>query len=305
MKTFSKTLRGFLAALMLAALSGTIMSASSWPSQAKSCGGLNQKACAFFKKGPECDAWLYKSHGRCRPCGSKGQRNCPILKRGRACKPGLGIRHGRCVAASQTFWGRVGHAFTPHSLDRAKAEAKKRARAVKPIVDTLMRVMPRGREAKDIIMAIQRKDARAAQNILLNKPGMRDAFRQMRRAGFRSATVGIESSAAYGVGAGHETGISIDLDLRNPPRLYTMTSLAGGYYFGGGNDLVISALRPRNDRIGGHAIGTAAEFDVGSGGGVNMWFAPKPFDFAGFSVGIGIGSVGGGGAATYGFTKVY
>ena len=48
-----------------------------------------------------------------------------------------------------------------------------------------------------------------------------------------------------------------------------------------------------------------AEFDVGVGPGINMWFSPVPFDFAGFSMGVGIGSVGGGGAVTYAFTEVF
>jgi hypothetical protein len=305
MKMLSELLRGLLAAVMLAALSAVIVPATSMSAQAKSCGGLNQKACNWLKKGPECDAWLYKTQGRCRPCGGKGQRHCPIIKRGKACKPGLGISHGRCVAESGTVLGKIKSALTPHLVSQAKAETKKRANMVKAIADMLMRAMPRGREARDIIKAIHRKDPLAVQTILLNKPSMRDAFRQMRWAGFHTATVGIESSAAYGVGVGHETGVSMDLEFKRTLRLYTTTSLAGGYYFSGGNDLVISALRPRNDAIGGHTIGTVAEFDVGSGGGVNMWFTPKPFDFAGFAVGVGIGSVGGGGAATYGFTKVY
>ncbi len=81
---------------------------------AKSCGGLNQRACPILKKGPQCDRGLRKVRGVCvrakskpkpiriiRPkpkkCGGLNEPACPLLKRGAPCKSGLANIRGICV----------------------------------------------------------------------------------------------------------------------------------------------------------------------------------------------------------------
>lgn len=163
--------------------------------------------------------------------------------------------------------------------------------------------LPDGRTAAALASALAAGDAAEAQRILRDHGPMRPLLDRLRARGFNTVAVGIESSAAAVGGGGHETGVAMDIALTGQPRLYTTTSAALGYYFGGGNDLVFTFLRARPAAIDGHAVGSVAEFDVGSGAGMNMWFVVDPFDFAGFSLGVGIGSVGGGGALTYAYTN--
>ncbi len=74
--------------------------------EAKSCGGLNQKACPILKPGPRCDSGLRVSRGRCvrpkvrpgpKPCGGLNQRACNPLRPGPQCRPGLVKVRGVCV----------------------------------------------------------------------------------------------------------------------------------------------------------------------------------------------------------------
>lgn len=305
-------------ALLLTASAAALVSAS--PAEAATCGGKNQKACAWFKKGNECGNWLREVGGICKPCGSKNQRACKVISRGPACKSGLLIKKGKCVPANQTVIGKVGEGIgdvgkavgdgvsgilTSRQVQKVQKAARDHGPRIARIARDAARVLPRGDTARRVARAIKDKDAMAVQNILLSDPKFAPLLSQMQRMGFRTLTVGLESSGAFGLAGAHETGVSIDLSGRGKAKLYTTTSVAGGYIAGGGNDLVFSFFRARNTDIGGHAFGSIAEFDVGSGAGLNMWFLPKPFDFAGFSLGVGVGSIGGGGAVTYGYSKIW
>ncbi|MGH1413835.1 MAG: hypothetical protein ACRBB0_10080 [Pelagimonas sp.] len=281
--------------------------------QAKSCGGHGQKACAWHKPGPECGTWLREVRGYCKPCGSKGQKACKIISKGKACKPNLSIKKGICVPTSSTVIGKIGDAvgdtvggvFGGGKKEKILAESRKHGPEIARIAKHITRALPDGREARALAGAIKDKDGRAIQKILRDNDDLRDSFDALERMGFKTVTVGIESCGAFFAGGAHETGFAMDLDFTGTPQLYTTTSLSGGYHFGGGNDLVFSFYRSGHTRIDGHAFGSIAEFDAGSGVGVNMWFTAKPFDFSGFSLGVGIGSVGGGGALTYALTKIW
>ena len=188
---------------------------------------------------------------------------------------------------------------------KVRKAARKEAKKIKGIARDITRALPSGADARKLARAIRNKDGRAAQALLRANGKLRNSLKGLKRLGFNSITVGVESSGSYFVGGAHETGFTMDIDFDRTPRIYTTTSLSGGYHFGGGNDLVFSFFKSGHNRIGGHAFGSIAEFDVGSGAGLNMWFTSKPFDFAGFSLGVGIGSLGGGGAVTYALTKVW
>lgn len=281
--------------------------------QAKSCGGKGQKACAWHKPGPECRTWLREVRGICKPCGAKGQTACKIISKGKACKPNLLIKRGKCVPVSSTMIGKIGDAvgdtvdgaFSNGKKEKLRNASRKKSAEIAGIASQITRALPDGREARELARAIKDKDGRAMQRILRNNSELRASFDALERMGFNTVTVGIESSGSFVAGGAHETGFSMDLDFAGTPKLYTTTSLSGGYHFGGGNDLVFSFFRSNHTRIDGHSFGSIAEFDAGTGVGVNMWFTAKPFDFAGFSLGVGIGSVGGGGAVTYAVTKIW
>ncbi len=276
---------------------------------AKSCGGKGQSACAWHKPGPECRRWLREIGGICKPCGAQGQKACKIISKGKACKPGLSIKKGKCVPTSSTVIGGIGDTvsgvFSGKKKEKVRAASKKHGAEIATIARQISAALPSGREAKALVKAIKDQDGNTLRRLLRNNQELRSSFEALERMGFKTMTVGIESSGAFFAGGAHETGFSMDLDFDKTPRLYTTTSLSGGYHFGGGNDLVFSFFRASNNRIDGHAFGSIAEFDAGSGVGINMWFTAKPFDFAGFTLGIGIGSVGGGGALTYALTKIW
>ncbi|MFZ7092302.1 hypothetical protein [Primorskyibacter sp. 2E233] len=267
------------------------------------------------------------SMAEAKSCGSNGQKACPWHHKGPSCKPGLRNKWGKCVPASQTIVGKVGeglkdigdgvgdklqdvgsgigNVFSGGNKEKVRAAARTQGAQIADIARQISKALPSGRDAKDLAKAIRDKDGNRVQSILKRNTQMRQSFDQLERLGFRTITVGIESSGSYGIGGAHETGFSMDMDFDSAAKVYTTTSLSGGYHFGGGNDLVFSFFKSGNAHIDGHAFGSIAEFDVGSGAGLNMWFSAKPFDFQGFSLGVGIGSIGGGGALTYAYTKLW
>lgn len=318
MTMIQKTLVRTTGAALMIAFAAVLVPVT--PAEAASCGGKYQKACPWYKKGNECGTWLREVGGICKPCGSKNQRACKVISKGPACKHGLLIKKGKCVPANQTVIGKIGEgisdaadtigdgvggALNALQIKKVKKAAQEYGPRIAGAARDVARALPRGETARAVVSAIKRKDAMTVQSILLADPKLAPVLQKMQRMGFRTLTVGLESSGAFGLAGAHETGVSIDLSGAKRARLYTTTSVAGGYIAGGGNDLVFSFFRAKNNKIGGHAFGSIAEFDVGSGAGLNMWFLPKPFDFAGFSVGVGVGSVGGGGAVTYGYSKIW
>jgi len=118
-------------------------------------------------------------------------------------------------------------------------------------------------------------------------------------------TVGIASSGAVLYGRAIETGASLDANRQRAPRLYQSTVESLGIQVQVGNDLVMSGFISANDAIGGRAYGATGNFDVGSGTGVTLWYDVRTLALIGFSVGMGIGSVGGGGAFLDANTTVY
>ncbi len=304
--------------LVIAALGlATATLAPTAPAYAGSCGGNGQKSCPIYKKGPECKAWLRKVGKICRPCGASGQLNCKVVSKGPACRKGLLIKKGRCVLANQTAIGTIGRGFMSAGktvvqapgdlLNSNRNKVREAARTFGPQIQSIAmdvgRALPRGHNATALANAIRSKDANKVRALLRQNNEMQNVFADLDKMGFRAVTLAVESSGAYGLGAGHETGFAMDLKLKRTPKFYTTSTLTGGYLFNLGNDVVISFFRSENDKLEGHAFGTVMDFDVGTGIGGNMWFTAKPFDFAGFAVGVGIGGLGGGGALTYGYTK--
>lgn len=68
----------------------------------KPCGGRDQRACKALSKGPQCKPWFHKVKKKCRPCGRKDEKACPILARGKVCKTGLKKKKGKCKPDKNT-----------------------------------------------------------------------------------------------------------------------------------------------------------------------------------------------------------
>lgn len=280
--------KGGLLALLICAATPFLAAA---PAQA-ACGGLNQKACPVFKKGPQCGRWLTNVKGTCRPCGGKNQRACPITKKGKACKSGLGWKLGKCVVKKATV------------KDRLLKDARTRAKRLKPVIRKVAAVLRRvGNKnmIKKLKAALKSKNPvaihRAMQDV--KQRAMQDA---LYKAGFRTMTVGIQSSIAVAGGYGREMGAAQDIYGKNRADMYVGKTYFGGVILGVGNDLVISAFTDNQRNIAGSAYAAIGNFDVGSGVGVVLWYDKKTLMIKGFSVGIGVGSVGAGGAFGHGTT---
>lgn len=277
--------------LMLFALAPFLTSTSAHAA----CGGLNQKACPVFKKGPQCRAWLTNVKGACRPCGGLNQRACPITKKGKACKPGLKWKLGKCTKPK---------ANKAQKKLQLLNDAKRQAQRLKPLIRQIASVLRRFKGKKtirNIKTALKSKNPIKMQRTMqeIKTRALQDA---LTRAGFRTMTVGVQSSLAVAGGYGRETGAAQDVYGRNRVNMYVSKTYYGGVIAGVGNDLVISAFTDTQHNIGGSLYAAIGNFDVGSGVGLVFWYDKRSFRIKGFSVGIGIGNVGAGGAVGHGST---
>lgn len=69
--------------------------------QASACGGKDQKACAVWKSGPQCNRGLTKYKGYCRAWGRRNQKPWPAKRIGFQCNKNLAPLSGKCVPCGQ------------------------------------------------------------------------------------------------------------------------------------------------------------------------------------------------------------
>lgn len=276
--------------LMLFAFSPFLTSTSAYAA----CGGLNQKACPIFKKGPPCRTWLTKVNKICRPCGGLNQRACPIAKKGKSCKPGLKWKLGKCVKASKKKQLKV----------RLLQDAKQRVRRMKPLIRQIASILRRFNSKKTLrnIKSAVKSNNTVKMHRMMQDMKTRALQNALSKAGFRTMSVGVQSSAAIAGGYGRETGAAQDIYGNNRPTMYVSKTYFGGVIVGVGNDLVISAFTDGQTSINGSLYAAIGNFDVGSGVGLVLWYDKRSLMIKGISVGIGIGSVGAGGAVGHGTT---
>ena len=298
--------------------------------EAAKCGGLGQHACKKFPNPlqPYCQQWLRNVHGICRPCGGRGQQACMVASKGTVCKQWLRRVNGTClpcggrreVACMVGAKGPVckppyirSHGICVTRADASKharilADAKRQVRKLKPLIDKMaavLRKIGKSRTITNIKRSVKSGKPEQIARILTGQSETEGLFRLMRRAGFNTTTLGIESSGSFGAGYARETGGSIDINKRARTRLYTANSFLGGYVANVGNDVVISAYTARNDDIGGALLGAYGSFEVGSGVALTIWYDTHTLLVQGLSVNIGVGNVGAGGAFVYVNTKVH
>jgi hypothetical protein len=262
--------------------------------RAAPCGGLNQPVCKKFPNplNAQCGQWLRNVSGYCRPCGGRNQQACAVLAKGPVCRPGLERRGGTCVAARADL------------KDRMLADARQRARRLKPLIDGMAafaRGFDRGKTAR-LRAAVKARNAGTVRTEVIGDPRAFAMKRLMLRFGFNTMTVGIESSASFVAGAMRETGASMDLHEQAGPKLYVTNAVLGGVIANVGNDIAISAWTARNGAIDGPAWGAMGSFDVLTGIGITIWYAKQTLQPIGVSVNIGIGNVGAGGAVVHATT---
>ena len=307
--------RGMAAAIFLAAAFVSMSTLASTPALAAKCGGLNQKACPPLKKGPVCKKWLRKVKKVCRPCGARNQRACPALKKGPVCKPWLmkvkktckpcgGLRQKACPALAKGrpckpgLRRKAGRCVKDDSKRAILSKAKKSAQKLKPLLralGTAVRKITNARTIKEIKQAF--KDKRPERiALILAKARTRATAKALKKAGFRSLTLGISSAAGLAVGYARETGGVTNVDGTTPAKLYVSKTWSGGVQLGVGNDLVLSAYTSNPGRIAGKSWAAIGNYDVGSGLGVVLFYDKRSLLITGVSVGVGIGSVGAGGA---------
>lgn len=185
-------------------------------------------------------------------------------------------------------------------LKKAKQQYKKWKPTIQLIAASRKIISPR--QIKALIKA---RNPRQFQRALESHPRVQLLYEALKSTGFRTLTVGLESSGSLGVGYARETGASLDTAQRHKPRLYWANSAYGGGIANVGNEIVLSAYTARNADIGGKALGAMGSFNVGSGVGVTIWYNPSDLYPIGFSINLGIGSIGAGGAVASARTRVY
>ncbi len=261
------------------------------PAQA-ACGSHNQKVCSIFKKGGMCRSWLTNVRGVCRPCGGKNQRACPITKKGKACKRGLKWKLGKCVKPKQSVKKKL--------LRDARSQAQRFKPMIHTIANTLRRVSNK-KMIRRLKAALKSKDPNRIRSVIQDMQ-TRAVLGALQKAGFRTLSVGVQSSAAVAGGYGREMGLALPVNQRGRAPLYVSKTYFGGIILGVGNDLVMSAFTDNPNNVGGALYAAIGNFDVGSGVGVVLWYDKRTLLIKGVSVGIGIGSVGAGGAIGHGIT---
>ncbi len=300
-----KILQSLLIAVFIAS-AGAILSPSI--SQAAVCGGLNQPACGWSKarysgKAQRCSRGQFHDIRRrgCWSCPGGYKRTIFPLKSKKACKArsacraGLKKKRGYCVRKATKAGGKKG------LLNIAKRDKQKLKRLTLALARALS---PLGRadQIKLIAKLAKAKNPQALQRVLYRHPKINAALETLRFAGYRTMTVGIASSISIGIGGALETGISMDTAKRNRPYIYQTRGYSGGLSLQVGNNIVISAYKASNDRIGNRprkyfdkwspSHGFVSSVDgLVAGVGIALWYdySNRP---QGFSVSYSLGSVG-------------
>ncbi|QDC10662.1 hypothetical protein FHY55_16110 [Oceanicola sp. D3] len=302
MKTLLKT------ALILVAL-GLAFCALSPASraEAKSCGGNGQQACALETPAtPQCGAWLHELGGTCRPCGSAGLAACERPSNAMSCRAGLANHFGRCVVpgegSARPAKLDLGQIFGGNRADKIRWAATQYLNVIEDAATELRATLPGQRDASALVAALETRNGAAVKRILAANPEFRASLDTLKRMGFNTITIGLQSRV--GESTLQETGYSIDLDFAWAPRLYTTAAIGAATDLAGEEELVFSVLKPGNTRIGGAVYGTVTTLPA-SNAPVAMWFSDAPFDFTGFSLGLGVDAMWAGGAVSYATTKLW
>ncbi|MBS8229198.1 hypothetical protein [Vannielia litorea] len=302
MKTLLKT------ALILVAL-GLAFSALAPASRAEasSCGGNGQKACALeAATAPRCGAWLHEVGGTCRPCGDAGLNACAWRSVEMSCRAGLANHFGRCVAldGAVTRPARLdlGQIFGGHRAEKLRWAASQYLAMIEEAAGEVRRALPEPRAASALVAALEARDSASVKHILAASPAFQDSLDTLERMGFNTVTIGLQSAEGNGVVT--ETGFSIDLGFTWAPRLYTTAAIGTEAEVAEGQELVFTFLKAGNTRIGGTAYGTVTAPEADSAP-LTMWFSENPFDFTGFSLGLGVSTMWAGGAVSYAETKLW
>ncbi len=288
MKNTANKSLSIVIAIFVGLVALSVITAGAKPAAAASCGGLNQKVCPVFKKGPQCHKWLHNVSKKCRPCGGLNQKACPIFTKGKACKPGLKWKLGKCVRKAQKVDKKA----------KILANARKTTRRLKPLLRKIGRVIKainKNNAVKDIKDAFKtgRPDKVA---LVIQRIQRQIGKRALQKAGFRTVTLGISSGVGVGVAYARETGVAGDVNETRPPKLFVSKTWSGGIQAMVGNDVVISVYTDPNYRINGKSWTAIGSFDVGTGLGLVIYYDQKTFEPKGLTVAVGAGSVGGGGA---------
>lgn len=263
-----------------------------------SCGASGQRACTVVERIPSCNANLIEVSGRCEPCGAEGQRACPVTVRVPSCNTGLieDLARGRCIKPTTGF-------------DRLRADAEAWARRIAPLADDIYFAFgPMASSAANVRLIYELSQVRNAaemQRVVESQRRTQLIYEALRRSGFSTMTVGGSFGGSVGYGRFVEGGVSLDVTRRAPGVAYAADFESGGLQVSSGLELVVSAFQDRNACIGGRAIGIGGSFDVGQGYGLIMWFDFSNDRFLGFSVNMGLLSVGGGGFAGESRTQVF
>ncbi|MGH1350994.1 MAG: hypothetical protein ACRBBN_09320 [Methyloligellaceae bacterium] len=239
--------------------------------------------------------------GQCWTCPSQYKRTIfPVhskkaCKARSACRAGLKKKRGYCVRKATKAGGKNG------LLNIAKRDKQKLKRLTLALARALS---PLGRadQIKLIAKLAKAKNPQALQRVLYRHPKINAALETLRFAGYRTMTVGIASSISIGIGGALETGVSMDTAKRNRPYIYQTRGYSGGLSLQVGNNIVISAYKASNDRIGNRprkyfdkwspSHGFVSSVDgLIAGVGIALWYdySNRP---QGFSVSYSLGSVG-------------
>jgi len=222
------------------------------PGEAADCGGKGQKACPALNKGPQCNQWLRKVKGICRPCGGKNQQSCPVLAKGKVCKDGLKRKKGVCKPDRDTAL-----------RDQAKIIEDK----LEPLLTNLSNLRQclanSSRKAK-LRAAIKGKDAGKAEELvnqclsdnmrhnLRRKPqGLAIGTAARSRGGdddvdnkfFNTLSIGVGAGVMFVVGGAADAGVVIDLTRKKHVRIYSSAETAFGAGANIGADLIVGLGR--------------------------------------------------------------
>jgi hypothetical protein len=249
-----------------------------------------------FERIPSCNRTLAEVRDRCTTCGGKAQIPCPASVRVPSCDTGLieDFARGQCITLTN-----------PADKFRAKAEAE--ARAIAPLIAEIwlgFGPLARQENLRTLEAVIRANNMLDFQRRVESQRRIATTYALLARYGYNTMTVGVSGGGSLGYGRFKEKGLSFDVTKRAPAYVYTSDFRSGGIQASFGVDLTVSAFFDRNGCIEGKAVGIGGGFDVGTGHGVVMWFDFQNERFLGFTTNSGLASVGGGGFAGEGITRV-
>ena len=294
-------------ALILVALGLAFSALAPARAEARSCGGNGQRACATETPATaRCGAWLHEVGGTCRPCGGAGMNACARQGVAMSCRAGLANHFGTCVAledeALRPARLDLTQIFGGNRADKVRWAATQYLGMISDAASDVSRALPAARAAAALVAALEARDGVAVKRILAGNAEFRASLDTLKGMGFRTVTIGLQTRIDGGMV--QETGYSIDLDFAWAPRLYTTAAVGASEEGMGEAEPIFSFLKPGNTRIGGAVCGTVTTLATDDTP-LAMWFSEEPFDFTGFSLGLGVDAIWAGGSVRYATTKLW